>query len=104
LKATIQPAVESSTKQTLAGVMKHFSRRLQEMMIVFWDVVPGSLVETHRRFRRTYYLYNQDDHTSETSADFYHIHEATSQKTVITHATISSHGAEFKEITYWLFK
>jgi hypothetical protein len=45
-------------------------------MIVFWDVVPCSLVEVNRRYTGTYCLHHEGDHDdegsiSETSVNFY---------------------------------
>jgi hypothetical protein len=49
---------------------------------VFWEVVPCSLVEVHRRFRGAYCPHHQGVHMLEALACTI-IHGATSLKTVI---------------------
>jgi hypothetical protein len=48
---------------------------------VFWDGAPCSLVETDRRFRGLMMM--EAVRTSETSVNFYEVHDAISQKTDI---------------------
>jgi hypothetical protein len=52
-------------------------------MTVFWDAAPYSLVEVYLRLRGAYCLMMEAVSTSETSVNFYQIHGATSQKTII---------------------